>query len=285
MLHDHIAYIHHAQWWTSPIHMDGSRVIPTAPFQSYDPFSFYYRSTAAKRDHRSVLYEFLTTNPSSPESVLGFTRRFGVLGDRHGLRLIGWQLGKEEINHPTATIDPFSRAGQTRLKALMGKSDSASYGVVSAVPTATSSLCVPMSLEEFQRRHKVFHVLITLALEASRLPLEDAETIRGVLASQLSILLAQARPSLVWQAQQRQWALHWEVGTLDTILAIMLMLDLQRPGSVRSCARCEDPFFAIRLDTLFCSSRCQQLMKLHRFRRKDQTSSPRPRQKRAAKSR
>ncbi len=264
--------------------MDGSRVIPTAPFQSYDPFSLYYRSTSAKRDHRSVLYEFLTTNPSSPESVLSFTRRFGVLGDRNGLRLIGWQLGKEDIGHPAATIDPFSRAGQTRLK-LMGKTDSASYGVVSAVPTATSSLCVPMSLEEFHRRHKVFHVLITLALEASRLPLEDAENIRGVLASQLSILLAQARPSLVWQAQQRQWALHWEVSTLDTILAIMLMLDLQRPGSVRSCARCQAPFFAIRLDTLFCSSRCQQLMKLHRFRRKDQTLSGRARQKRAAKSR
>ena len=156
MLHDHIAYIHHAQWWTSPIHMDGSRVIPTAPFQSYDPFSFYDRSTAAKRDHRSVLYEFLTTNPSSPESVLGFTRRFGVLGDRHGLRLLGWQWGKEELNHRAATIDPFSRAGQTRLKSLMGKTDSASYGVVSAVPTATSSLCVPMSLEDSTVATKCF---------------------------------------------------------------------------------------------------------------------------------
>ena len=115
--------------------------------------------------------------------------------------------------------------------------------------------------------------------------MDDAENIRGLLASQVSILLAQARPSLVWQAQQRQWALHWEVGTLDTVLAIMLMLDLQRPGSVRSCVRCQAPFFAIRLDTLFCSSRCQQLMKLHRFRKKDQASGKPVRHKRKRTSR
>jgi len=283
MFHDHPPYIYRTQWWTSPIRLEDSHIMPTAPFQSYDPFSSYYPST--KRDRRSLLYEFLTTNPQSPESVLDFTRRYGVLGDRNGLLLMGWQLGKGEISHAAASIDPFSREGQTRLKSLVMPINRASYGVISAVPTTTSALCVPMSLEDFQRRHSMFHVLITWALEASRLPLEDAENIRGLLASQLSILLAKARPSLLWQAQQRQWALHWEVGTLDTVLAIMLMLDLQRPGSVRSCIRCQAPFFAIRLDTLFCSSRCQQLMKLHRFRSKDQATGKPVRQKRKKKSR
>jgi len=282
MFHDHPPSIYRTQWWTSPIRLEDSHIVPTAPFQSYDPFSSYYPSTT--RDRWSLLYEFLTTNPQSPESVLDFTRRFGVLGDRNGLLLMGWQLGKGEISH-AASIDPFSREGQTRLKSLVMPTDRASCGVVSAVPTATSTLCVPMSLEDFQRRHTMFHVLITLALEASRLPLEDAENIRGLLASQLSILLAKARASLVWQAQQRQWALHWEVGTLDTVLAIMLMLDLQRPGSVRSCVRCQAPFFAIRLDTQFCSSRCQQLMKLHRFRSKDQASGRPVRQNKKRKAR
>ena len=65
-------------------------IVPVPPFESYNPFDWYYSASDVRQGERSLYLEFLAVDSDKPEEVLNFCERFGVLGDAEDLdRVVG----------------------------------------------------------------------------------------------------------------------------------------------------------------------------------------------------
>lgn len=250
-------HIYKAIWWTCKLTLDGEILTPVPGFRAYNPFDSYFPSEEIKLDRKSLPYLFLAVDAKKPEEVLEFCKRFGLLGpalrdddaiDHLHLDYFDsiswpseWKKGREPV--PSATLE-------TSLIENFGFNLDGFRNIPA------------MSIEEFRRAQDSMRAVITWADQLKLRQSEDKETdTRILLRVRVNAKVSLIRPRLDWNEQEAAWQMGWDIGSLQSVMYLMLLFDLLGPGRILSCPECRNPFLGGREWTTFCSSRCRNTFK------------------------
>src|SRR5207249_8901098 len=123
-----------------------------------------------------------------------------------------------------------------------------------------SSLCAPMSLEDFAIAQEQLARAIKYAQEAKERPMEATEA-RAGLRYFFAYKLAMVRPRLDWDEQSLTWVTKWDCGSLEAAMYLMLLLDIKGTGMILTCPKCKTTFLGDHPRTQYCSPNCQNSAK------------------------
>lgn len=251
-----------ATWERCAVTVQGQILEPMPPFTPYNLFDFYFPAgRAPERDQRSLHYEFLRVDASNREAVVDFCERFGVLrilAEGRGPDILD-TMADESDPADLARYPPWSVAG-ARL---------ARYGDTPAPPGGYRALPV----EEFRDAQAQLRRAVTWAQACQQAPSRDeARKARFNVRELLNPKLRVIYPRLVWDEQQARWVTGWDIRSLEAAMYLMLLLDLQGPGLIRTCPWDQTIFLGDER-TRYCSLRCQNTHNVQQFRQTKQTHS------------
>jgi hypothetical protein len=246
-----------ATWERCAITLQNQTFEPMPPFTPYNVFDFYFPAgQASERHHRSLHYEFLSVEASNREAVMDFCERFGVL------RILDVGKGPDIVDAFTKESDPQELAQYAPWS--VGGARLARYGDTPAPP---GGYCA-MTLEEFREAQTQLRQAVTWAQAWQQAPARDeARKARFNLRQLMNPKLRLVYPRLVWDEQQARWVTGWDIRSLETAMYLMLLLDLQGSGTIRTCPRDQIIFLGDER-TRYCSLRCQNAHNVQQFRQK-----------------
>lgn len=257
-----------ATWERCAITVQDQALEPTLPFTPYNVFEFYFPAgRASSRHQRSLHYEFLSVDASNREAVVDFCERFGVLRivDEGKEPSIMDALTEESDPRKLAQYPPWSLGG-ARL---------ARYGDTPPPPGGYRSL----AFTEFQEAQAQLRRTVTWAQTWQQAPSRDeAQKARFNLRQLINPKLRVVYPRLAWDEQQARWVTGWDIRSLEAAMYLMLLLDLQGPGTIRTCPWDQIVFLGDER-TRYCSLRCQNAHNVQQFRQTLQTHSRKKPQK------
>jgi hypothetical protein len=244
-----------ATWERCRITLHGQALEPTLPFTPYNVFDFYFPAGRASARHQwSLHYEFLGVDASNREAVVDFCERFGVLrilDEGKGPNIVD-AFTEESDSQELASYPPWS-VGGARL---------ARYGDTPAPPGGYRAL----SIEEFQDTQAQLRQAVTWAQACQQAPSRDeARKARFNLRQLVNPKLRVAYTRLVWDEQQARWVSGWDIRSLEAAMYLMLKLDLEGPGLIRTCPW-DHTIFLGDERTRYCSLRCQNAHNAQQFR-------------------
>lgn len=251
-----------ATWERCAITIQDQALEPTLPFTPYNVFDFYFpagRSSA--RQQRSLHYEFLSVDASNRDAVVDFSERFGALRsvDEGKEPNIMDALTEESDPQELAQYPPWSLGG-ARL---------ARYGDTPAPPGGYRTL----PLDEFQKAQTQLRQAVTWAQTWQQaIARDEAQKARFNLRQLMNPKLRVVYPRLAWDDQQARWVTGWDIRSLEAAMYLMLLLDLQGPGTIRTCPWDQIVFLGDER-TRYCSLRCQNAHNVQQFRQTKQTPS------------
>jgi hypothetical protein len=263
-----------AMWERCKITVSGETLDPAPPFIPYNLFDFYFPSgQAPDRAQRSLPYEFLRVDASRLDAIVDFCERFGLLRivDEGKDSSIVDAFAKDDT--PLDELEQFPpwSVAAARLK---------QYDDTPSAPGGFRSITV----QEFQQAQadlrKAMSWAQTWQQATSR---EEARTARFHLRALLNPPLRLVYPRLVWDAQRSRWVTGWDVRSLEAAMYLMLLLDLQGPGLIRTCPWDQTIFLGDER-TRYCSLRCQNAHNVQQYRERARPEpsrslrTPRPRQ-------
>lgn len=266
---------HKTTWWRSGIKMEqrGKRIedvviTPVEPFIKYDPFSFYYPNEISTRTKRSLPYLFLDVDAKKLEDVESFCKQFGVLGDDGTFfqweietSLVTFKVGGKNISYAELVRSNTTNYKQRKYltEELLG---------LEAGKRPDPSLCVPMSLKDFQIAQDQLRKTIKFInqIRDPKLLTIEKRVAQNYLNWVFSVRFGFAKPGLSWNEQDNRFVTGWDVGSLSAAMYLMLLFDIQGKGKVLTCPRCNKVFLGERPKTAYCSSRCQNQAKVARCR-------------------
>ena len=247
-----------APWERCKISVQGETLDPAPPFIPYNLFDFYFPAGhAPDRAQRSLPYEFLRVDASQLDAIVDFCERFGLLrivDEGKGPSIVD-AFAKDDT--PLEELEQFSpgSVAAARLK---------QYDDTLSPPGGFRSLTVP----EFQQAQADLRRAMTWAQTwqqaSSR---EEARTARFHLRSLVNPQLRFVYPRLVWDAQRSRWLTGWDIRSLEAAMYLMLLLDLQGPGLIRTCPWDQTIFLGDER-TRYCSLRCQNAHNVQQFRQR-----------------
>jgi hypothetical protein len=258
-----------AAWARCRIEVKGDTLQPVAPFTPYNLFDFYFPAGKAReREQRSLYFEFLRVDASKSESIVDFCERFGVL------RILDDGKALSIVDSFEQETDPEELAKYPRWS--LGAARLARFGDRPADPGGYCALTVG----EFRTAQTRLRQAVSWA-QASQAAPSRAEAVKARfnLRQLVNSKLLWVYPRLVWDEQQTRWVSGWDIRSLEAAMYLMLHLDLQDPGRIRTCPWCQTLFLG-DARTRFCSLRCQNARNVSQFREK----ALRPSGKRAARS-
>ena len=246
---------HAASWERCKIEVEGNSLQPVSPFTPYNLFDFYFPAgQAPQREQQSLHYEFLRVDASNLEAIVDFCERFGVLrilDEGKGPNILD-AFAEESDPEELAQYPPWSVA-RARL---------ARYGDVSAAPGGYRA----MTIEEFREAQTRLRGAVAWAQMCQAAP-SRAEASKARFNLQqlvyLQLRLVYLRP--VWDEQQARWVTGWDIRSLEAAMYLMLFLDLQGPGLIRTCPWDQTIFLGDER-TRYCSLRCQNAQNVTQFR-------------------
>jgi hypothetical protein len=257
-----------ATWERCAITIQDQALEPTLPFTPYNVFDFYFPAgRASARHQRSLHYEFLSVDASNREAVVDFCERFGVL------RIV--DEGKESniMDALTEESDPQELARYPSWS--VGGARLARYGDTPASPGGYRTL----AFAEFQEAQAQLRRTVTWAQTWQQARSRDeAYTARFNLRQLINPKLRVVYPRLAWDEQQARWVTGWDIRSLEAAMYLMLLLDLQGPGTIRICPWDQIVFLGDER-TRYCSLRCQNAHNVQQFRQTVQTHARKPPQK------
>jgi len=247
-----------ATWERCTIEVNGETLQPAPPFTPYNLFDFYFPAgQAPQRDQRSLHYEFLRVDASNVEAIVDFCERFGVLriiDEGKGASIID-ALAEESDPEVLARYPQWSVAG-ARL---------ARYGDVPAPPGGYRALTVAEFQEAQTRlRQAVTWVQAWQAASSRAEAVKARFNVRQLIDPPLRLVY----PRPVWDEQEVRWVMGWDIRSLEAAMYLMLLLDLQGPGRIPTCPRCQTLFLGDRARTRFCSLQCQNAQNVSQFRKR-----------------
>ena len=251
-----------AIWERCTITVQDQTLAPTPPFTPYNLFDFYFPAgRAPERNQRSLHYEFLRVDVSNLEAVVDFCERFGVLrilAEGKGPDILDAMV-EESDPEDLAQYPPWSVAG-ARL---------ARYGDTPTPPGGYLAL----PLEEFRDAQIQLRQAVTWAQAWQQAPARDeARKARFNLRQLMNPKLRVVYPRLVWNTQQARWVTGWDIRSLEAAMYLMLLLDLQGSGLIRTCPW-DATIFLGDERTRYCSLRCQNAHNVQQFRQTMQKHS------------
>ena len=107
---------------------------------------------------------------------------------------------------------------------------------------------------------------------------DEAHTARFNMRQLINPKLRVVYPRLAWDEQQARWVTGWDIRSLEAAMYLMLLLDLQGPGTIRTCPWDQIVFLGDER-TRYCSLRCQNAHNVQQFRQTLQTHSRKTPQK------
>ncbi len=239
--------------------MDGTSLHPDGPRIPYNPFDCYWPQGQATRHDRSLPYLFLDVDPTNIQQVVAFSERFGVLGDTQR-SWASWK--KEDQRNPVFLSNLFPNFPITQEDK---RRDAMIQQVIGDVPNA--HLPKRMTLDDFEREQGRVRDIIRFVrqTEAAPTPQKKADA-RATLREYFAGALENVRPSLQWDDRAEAWITGWDILTLMGAIYLMLLFDVQGRGHILTCPWCNRPFLGDHPRTVFCSPRCQNSDKVHRYR-------------------
>jgi len=251
-----------ATWERCAITIQDQALEPTLPFTPYNVFDFYFPAgRASVRHQRSLHYEFLSVDASNRDAVVDFCERFGVL------RIV--DEGKEAniMDAFTEESDPQELARYPPWS--LGGARLARYGDTPAPPGGYE----PLAFAEFQEAQAQLRRAVTWAQTWQQARSRDeAHKARFNLRQLINPKLRVVYPRLAWDEQQARWVTGWDIRSLEATMYLMLLLDLQGPGIIRTCPWDQIVFLGDER-TRYCSLRCQNAHNVQQFRQTMQTHS------------
>ena len=253
-----------ATWERSAITLNGQTLEPAPPITPYNLFDFYFPAgRALKRGRRSLHYEFLRVDASKIEDVVDFCERFGVL------RILDEGKGTAILDVFTEEADPKNLARYPAWS--VGGARLARYGDTPAPPGGYR----PLPVEEFRDTQARLRQAVTWAQTWQQTHTgDDARKARFNLRQLMNPKLQVVYPRLVWDEQQARWVTGWDIRSLEGAMYLMLLLDLQGGGIIRTCPW-DNTIFLGDERTRYCALRCQNAHNVQLFRLNVQKKSPR----------
>jgi hypothetical protein len=252
-----------ATWERCAIEVTGDTLQPAPPFTPYNLFDFYFPAgQAPQRDQRSLPYEFLRIDASNVEAIVDFCERFGVL------RIIDEGKGPSIIDALAEESDPEVLARYPQWSVAGARL--ARYGDVPAPPGGYRELTVA----EFQEAQTHLREAVTWvqAWQAASSRAEAAKA-RFNVRQRIDPPLRLVYPRPVWDEQEARWVMGWDIRSLEAAMYLMLLFDLQGPGRIQTCPRCQTLFLGDRARTRFCSLQCQNAQNVSQFRERTRRPS------------
>jgi hypothetical protein len=259
-----------ALWWKPRgVVLEGTTLRPLAPLAPYNPFAYHYPHSLkdTTRATKSLCYEFLRVKTDDQKAVADFCCRYGVLGRLDNPGWIMWGMEKSGSNDclkylgfdepsPLGLLHEHDVRG-ARLRQIAGMAPD-------------HSLCVPMEWDDFRRaqaqlREATVWVATVTNKGQSKAVKEKAQC---ALRERFRWKLTMVRPYLSWDTDGGNWALAWDIGSLEAAMYLMLLLDVHGGGPIRTCQRCRTVFLGTTRRARFCSTRCLNTDKVRRFRAK-----------------
>jgi hypothetical protein len=252
-----------ATWERCAITLNGQTLEPAPPITPYNLFDFYFPAgRALKRGRRSLHYEFLRVDASKIEEVVDFCERFGLL------RILDEGKGTAILDVFTEEADPKELARYPAYS--VGAARLARYGDTPAPPGGYRAL----PLEDFRDAQAQLRKAVTLAQASQQTHTrDDARKARFNLRQLMSPKLQFVYPRPVWDEQQARWVTGWDIRSLEGAMYLMLLLDLQGGGIIRTCPW-DSTIFLGDERTRYCSLRCQNAHNVQLFRQNEQKKSP-----------
>ena len=122
----------------------------------------------------------------------------------------------------------------------------------------------PTSVSYFKSAQRYLRGLMKLAgVDGSQIPVS-----RQMLEYAFSLKLSMARPRLLWDEQGATWMTGWDIGSLESAMYLMFFFDIRGRGHILMCPWCQNIFLGDHPRTQFCSPRCQNSDKVHRYRQR-----------------
>jgi hypothetical protein len=248
-----------ATWERCAITVQGQTLEPTAPFTPYNLFDFYFPAgRGPARGPRSLHYEFLRVDTSNIDEVVDFCERFGVL------RILDEGKGPAMVDAFPEETDPKDLARYAPWS--LGGARLARYGDTPAPPGGYRSL----PLEDFREAQARLRQTVTWAQSSQQTPTgDDARKARFNVRQLMSPKLQFVYPRPVWDEQQARWVSGWDIRSLEGAMYLMLLLDLQGEGIIRTCPW-DATIFLGDERTRYCSLRCQNAHNVQLFRQNAQ---------------
>ena len=225
-------------------------IIPVPPVAPYDPFEYYFGESRATRYTKSLHYEFLAVQKDDPAAVVSFCSRYGT----PGLSMMD-ENGFAEAGIPSGPLlgPPFKNTYLTSMPLHFF------YGVQAGLRATIDHLqsvpsVPPLAFDD------------TIKKWAYRSP-------ERYIAESFDETMHDVRLMPEWDGQKGGWIVRWSARTLTSIMYLMVLLDLQGPGYIRTCPRCTSPFTTYDERTRFCSPRCQNAAKQERHREKSKATT------------
>lgn len=257
-----------ATWERCAITVQDQALEPTHPFTPYNVFDFYFPTgRTSARHQRSLHYEFLSVEASNRDAVVDFCERFGVL------RIV--DEGKEPNIMDTLTEESDPRKLAQYPPWSVGGARLARYGDTPAPP---GGYCA-MTFDEFKEAQAQLRQTVTWVQTWQQARSRDeGQTARFNMRQLINPKLRVVYPRLAWDEQQARWVTGWDIRSLEAAMYLMLLLDLQGPGTIRTCPRDQIVFLGDER-TRYCSLRCQNAHNVQQFRQTLQTHARKTPQK------
>jgi hypothetical protein len=247
---------HIAILWRSTIEYDGSQLKPIGPYHAYNVFDYYCPPDKSKRTGESLPYIFLNTNAYDSEAVGRFYATFGPLGN------IAQTNSRGTFPFHSIPLNEEARP-EVALAALVESNNGALYFQHSVQPPDDIRMS-PLDVDLFRRIQK--------RVRTKLIRIQKAKTDEGARRALSNRLLHRQwlRPHLAYNEAKNEWLTTWNISNLQAAIYLMLHLDLQAGGLIKSCERkgCYKWFRADDGRIVFCSKRCLNTVSIQKFRAK-----------------
>jgi hypothetical protein len=244
-------------WWRCKISLEDQTLTPIPPFEPYNPFKAYIPyGRATQREERSLLYEFLRVNLEDVNEIVTFCERFGVLGPVKEIKGLDDFVLDESIYTAKAIADLPDWT--------LGKHLDKKFGMK---PLDRTPAMTAFTLDEFRRVHQLLTRAVKWGQQTKQSQdMHAARQARQFLCYVTNYKLKMVRPRLNWDEQAARWGTAWDLRSLEGALYLMLLFDIQSPGTILTCPWCHHIFLGDHPRTVFCSLRCQNAHKAKVFR-------------------
>ena len=264
------------RWYRSEVKLDGDMIVPVPPFESYNPFDWYYPASEVRQGDKSLYLEFLAVNSDNPEEVVRFCERFGVLGS-----------SKVLLNSNLSELAP------TLIKALKGASAQVQsdmreryyqrVGNPNLQDFQPQQLCPPMLISDFEKIRSDF----VNGLHFPEDPSPSSATLEKEKVANFindGIRASRVHSCMNWNVQTRQYETSYSSLDLAGVFYQMVQLDLLGKGKILPCPRCGKPFVTGSKRVRFCSFSCYNVYKVQEHLRKKKALAAQKRSEKAATS-
>jgi len=248
-------------WYRSAVKLEGDKIVPIPPFETYNPFDWYFSASDVRQGERerSLYLKFIAVDANKPEEVVDFCQRFGMLGDPE----IVIHLARDP------KIAGFGMEQSIKvLKDIFEAKFLLREGSPDIINFPPENLCFPLRISQFRKLQEKVIDAITFLKTFPTQPTQISEVQSPARFINHKIRESRIGPQLAWNAQKVQCELVWNSLDLTGYLYLMLMLDLLGPGKILSCPRCHKFFLTSSKLVRFCSSSCGDNFKVREYQRK-----------------